>query len=295
MPHSKKHRIGSDWLIKKTLKYESSGTVLEIHHKNGLRGIAKRHCPGSKYLEVENEILSLLAGKTGFQKVHYYNVHRGSPVIILDHLLRNMNTVRLKCGGKLKTSDILYMGIQMLDRLEALHETGYIHGRVHGRAIRITKSQLEKQTTLFLVDFKHAKKYPLIIGETKNIREGCSSPFCNYIRQIPPTDGNQARRRDLEAMGFFLLTTYCGSDVFLSQDDATVFLPNLPREGEGFSMKTPKFLEEYTSMLASIHSFPSSAYGDLRGIFRRELERRTVHVDGEFNWQKFYTPERLSR
>ena len=58
---------------------------------------------------------------------------------------------------KFSLSTVFQIGIQIIDRLEALHRKGYLHRDIKANNFMIGKS--DKRETVYIIDFGLVKKY----------------------------------------------------------------------------------------------------------------------------------------
>ena len=69
----------------------------------------------------------------------------------MEELGEDIETLRLRCGGRLSLKTVLMTGLQMLARLEFLHSSEIVHGDVKPSNFMLGKGKLRHK--LFLTDF----------------------------------------------------------------------------------------------------------------------------------------------
>ena len=63
----------------------------------------------------------------GIPKIKNFGVENNYNYMVIERLGETIESLREKCGGKLKLQTVLTIGIQLINRLENLHSSGIIH------------------------------------------------------------------------------------------------------------------------------------------------------------------------
>jgi serine/threonine protein kinase len=89
--------------------------------------------------------------KEGFQ-------FNGRLYVVFEELGKNLEEARLGCGGRFSLKTTLMIGLQMLERIEYIHELGFLHGDIKPSNFQIGKSPKVKHK-IFLTDFELSHRY----------------------------------------------------------------------------------------------------------------------------------------
>lgn len=292
MTHSRNRSFQTDG--EKKIKKEILRKLSGINHWNHLDAVLKLRSRGSTYLSTENEVLTLLKGKKGFQKTYYYGIHHEKSALVLDRLGTSVETVRVKSGGRLTRKDLLSVGMQTLERLESLHATEFVHGNICSTSIRLNKSSNTGESVLFLTDFKTAKTFPMNVGESPRVDANfCSMPFCEFSKKTKPRTGDEARKRDLESFANFMFLIGTGREICLNDRGILIAYGNgrIPqvRRSRGVSNERdqyPAFLIELAYAISRLENIVRYDYVILRSILEKEREVQAIKEDGRFDWEQ---------
>lgn len=86
--------------------------------------------------------------------------------MVYEELGDNVDSLRLKCGGRLGLKTVLMVALQTLDRLEYLHKSELLHGDVKPSNFLLGKNKLKHK--IYLSDFEFSSLY---IKNGKHIAE----------------------------------------------------------------------------------------------------------------------------
>ena len=69
----------------------------------------------------------------------------------MDELGDNIDTLRVRCGGRLTLKTVLMVGLQILDRIEYLHRCDVLHGDIKPSNFLVGKAKMRHK--IYLTDF----------------------------------------------------------------------------------------------------------------------------------------------
>ncbi len=106
---------------------------------------------------------------------------------------------------KFSISTVFQIGIQIINRLEAIHRKGFVHRDIKANNFMVGKG--DKRNIVYIIDFGLAKRY-------KDPKTGNHIPFkegkslvgtARYASIASHMGYEQGRKDDLESLGFLLL------------------------------------------------------------------------------------------
>lgn len=155
-------------------------------------------------LRHEAKIYDMLKECRGIPLMHSYGIESGYYYLILDKLGASLEELKNKCGGKLQLKTVLMIGIQLLSRIEAIHNEGVIHRDIKPENFMI--GVMKKRNTIYAIDYGLSKIYvdknwqhmPLVTNKSP---VGTS----RYISLNVHEGFEPSRRDDLESIGYVLI------------------------------------------------------------------------------------------
>lgn len=133
----------------------------------------------------------------GFEGSQYF--------LIMELLGESLEDLMDKQGRKFTIATVFRIGLQIIDRLEAIHKKGFIHRDIKANNFMVGKN--DKRDTVFIIDFGLAKRYmDTKTGQHIPFKEGKSLVGTARYASIASHQGKeQGRKDDLESLGFLLL------------------------------------------------------------------------------------------
>lgn len=176
-------------------------------------------------LKHESLVYDYFKNTIGFPKIYKFIERKNDLVFIMEFLGPNLEELFNYCKKSFTLKTVLMIAIQILNRIEKLHNRGFIHRDIKpdNFLIGVKKS---KKGRIFLIDLGLSKKY--ITGKNKHIPYNDKKNFTGSYRysSIRNHKGiEQSRRDDLESIGYMLI-------YFLTR--------KLPWQGLGGSSKRTK-------------------------------------------------------
>lgn len=150
---------------------------------------------GLKLLKNETKIYQYLASEKGFPRVLWFGVYEDNYYMALQLL---GHSLRIRTAFSLQ--QIIRITIQMIKRLECLHEKGFIHRDI--KPDNFLFGLNENCEELYLIDFGFCKKYLLEDGSHILFRENrpmIGTP--NFVSENVRNGYEPSRRDDLESVG----------------------------------------------------------------------------------------------
>jgi serine/threonine protein kinase len=156
-------------------------------------------------LKIEKNILDMMSDSEGFPKVFDYGSHDDSNYMVMELLGPTLADLFEYCGNKFTIQTILLLAIQMIQRIQDLHNKNYIHRDIKPENFLIGIE--DNSNTVYLIDFGLSKKYKdsktmehIGYKETRQLTGTARYASINNHLGV-----EQSRRDDLEAIGYVLL------------------------------------------------------------------------------------------
>ena len=154
-------------------------------------------------LEHEKNIYTSLENKTGFPMIYDIVKKSNNTIVIMDYLGPSLEDLFEFCGNKFSLKTVLMIAIQILNRIETLHKSGYLHRDIKPDNFLIGTN--DKKSRVYMIDLGLSKKY--IYGQN-HIKYKTGKNFTGSFRysSIRNHKGiEQSRRDDLESIGYMLI------------------------------------------------------------------------------------------
>jgi casein kinase 1 len=152
----------------------------------------------------EAKLLKEFMGEPGYPKFIWYGREGEYHIMVIELLGPSIEDLFAYCGRKLSLKTVLLLADQLIQRIERLHERGYIHRDLKPENILIGLE--DNASTLFLIDYGLAKKWKVPNGQHIPYKDGKSlTGTARYASANTHLGVEQSRRDDLEGAGYVLL------------------------------------------------------------------------------------------
>ncbi|CAG9539098.1 unnamed protein product [Cercopithifilaria johnstoni] len=269
----------------------------EISNKRQTRSTGQRNKREGNNLEHEYAVYRNLRGR-GVPHVHWFGIKDGYKAMVMDLMGPALEELFLYCKRRFSLKTVLMLADQMLDRIQCMHDAGYIHGNLTSDTfVMDIKENIAK---VYLVDMKFASKYIKISGRCRkhipyeeNIEFFGSLCFASLNKHLGTVS---SRRDDLESCIYIILYFLNGS---------------LPWQICGKSNELEQVLEIKTSISTEVlcHGLPTQFatvlnycralkfddepnYLFIRQLFRDLFKSLNYKEDWNFDWVSCYYSER---
>ena len=159
-------------------------------------------------LKHEAKILDKFRNWEGFPKLHFYEENEEENVMGMSILGPNLEKQFRNCGGVFSFQTVLYIAIQLVQRLEIIHDCGFIHRDLKPENCLTSW----KDNKIYLIDFGLSKQ--IIDFNGKHIQMGSREGLIGTTRYMSVNahkQFDQSRRDDLESLAYILLYFLHGS------------------------------------------------------------------------------------
>jgi serine/threonine protein kinase len=207
--------------IIKKLGSGAFGTVYKALDKttNNIVAIKKEDNVRTSRLEYEMTIYKKIENEIGFPKIHEFIKSKKNVICVMDYLGPSLEDLFDFCGKQFSLKTTLMIGIQILNRIESIHNQGIIHRDIKPDNFLIGTAK--NKSRIYLIDFGLAKNY---IKETEHIEYNTDRSFTGSFRysSIRNHKGiEQSRRDDLESIGYMLIVFLKGKLPWQGLDGST--------------------------------------------------------------------------
>ena len=156
----------------------------------------------SSLLKTEAKIYKLLENTIGVPRLRSYGQEGNFNYMVMDLLGSSLEELRISCGGKLSLKSVLAIGIQLLKRIESIHEEGIIH-----RDIKPDNFLIKPETNMvYMIDFGLARRYlnkkeqHITLNQGRKLTGTARYASVNVHLGLTPS-----RRDDLESIAYVML------------------------------------------------------------------------------------------
>lgn len=231
-------------------------------------------------LDYEARVLQTLGGQAGVPRVHWWGVEGDYTAMVLDLLGPSLEDLFNRCGRKLTLRTVVALAHQLIDRIEMVHASSYVHRDVKPDNFLVGRG--DTVGVVHIIDFGLAKPYRnphslehIPYREDKNLTGTARYASINTHLGIEPS-----RRDDLESLGYVLLYLLRGSLPWqgLKADTKAkkyerVMLKKMETTASVLCDGLPTEFRRYFDYVHSLSFEDEPDYDVLRALFR-DVERR---------------------
>lgn len=282
--------------IVKKLGSGAFGTVYKAKHKitDEMVAIKIEENKKSSRLECEYQICQELEVEIGFPKVYEFKKTKKHVICVMDYLGPSLEDLFEFCGNAFSLKTTLMIGIQILNRIEVLHNKGMIHRDIKPDNLLIGVGK--KKNQIYLIDFGLSKKYtlPSTNQGIQHIDYSTDRSFTGSFRysSIRNHKGiEQSRRDDLESIGYMLIYFLRGRLPWQGLDGST----KSKRSNRIFTVKQTTSLSElcgdlpkefllYMKYCRILRFKQKPDYDLLRNLFIALFKKSQFELDYIYDW-----------
>ena len=223
---------------------------------------------GNSSLKNEAKIYQYLSKEPGFLHLKWYQTDEQYSYLVVDLLVCSLTRL-VKVKGSLPLNIILQLGIQMIKRIETLHNKYLLH-----RDVKPDNFMLGSNKQLYLIDFGLCKRYDYDgqhIEETRRPNKPIIGSV-NFVSLNVHNGIEPGRRDDLESCIYVILCLLQGGQLswFKEKDiNKIVFLKEQLTNNLDYSYSP--FMKEMLAKIRNLRFKEAPNYGELISILETEL------------------------
>ena len=279
----------------KPLKKIANGAFSEVYagmniveNKKIAIKIEDKNCK-KPLLQSETFFLFTLKG-IGIPQVLSYGVNKEYNILVMPLLGKNLLEIYKEKNGNFEFSDICLIAIQIIDRIEYIHNKYIIHKDIKPENFLLG---LNDPDLIYLIDFGLSKKY-------KSGRTGNHIRYQNimkFIGNISYASSNalrgweQSRRDDLESVGYMLIYFLKGTlpwrDYKLTNSEGDYIKISQIKKNiktQRLCAGLPKEFSDYMNYVKNLNFEQCPDYNYLRNLFKNLLYKKKLLNIISFSW-----------
>lgn len=241
----------------------------------------------------EARIYKSLAGRRGFASIRHCGMEARHNVLVTDLLGASLDSLLSLNGRSFSLKTCLMLGDQLLERLEALHELGYVHRDLKPQNILMGRG--EGAHMPHLIDFGLSKRFQNAENmrhiEYRENKAVVGTP--SFASTGAMKGCEQGRRDDLESLGYVLVFLLRGSLPWQGVTTATTraryqmmlqMKMSTPVEELCGGLEGQETLREYFAYCRGLAFQECPDYTYLRRLFKDLLLDRGHGYDFVYDW-----------
>ena len=240
-------------------------------------------------LNMEYDIYKGIQGDGIPEILYYNNDYEGKKILIMNFLGPSLEDLFEFCSRKFNLKTIAMMGIQLIDRIEYVHNQGIIHRDIKPENFLIGIGN--DKSKIYIVDFGLSKTY---IEDDDHIEFRNNKNFTGTYRYSSIRNHRgieQSRRDDLESIGYMLV--YFSKGVLpwqglkfsdKAERNRCIYRKKRTTDISKITEGMPSEFYEYIQYCRLLRFSQNPDYDYLRGLFKSIIKKENVQNDCVFCW-----------
>ena len=283
-----------DYALQQEIAKGAFGAIYELLDlRDNQKFAGKFVASGEGDLHIEQFVLKLLENDAGFPKIKEILSTKTFDILIMSLLGKNLQDLLSECGGRFSLKTTLMIGMQAIQRLEILHENGFLHRDIKPENF-VIGTDGENASIIHLIDFGLSNSYrDKYENHIPFSRDSEIKGNLSYLTIFGHLGIEASRRDDLISLGYMLLHLYKGELpwVIKVEEDFKENIQNIYKKKattpveklcEGLSEE----FVEYFKYLLELAFFKKPDYVYLIKLFQKIMKKNKLENDHLFDWNK---------
>jgi len=294
--------VGGSYILQERLGGGSFGQLYSAYHRGTSNLVAvklEQRAPNKiSSLPREAKIMSEMKDQTGFLAPYSCGKEEGFNFLAMGLLGFNLEKLLKICGHQFSLKTVLMLADQILTRIEALHEKGYVHRDI--KPENFCFGIEEQSHSLFMIDFGLTRGYKELDGKHIPYKEKKGLVGTARYASINAHLGvEQSRRDDLEAIGYTLVYFLKGElpwQNIKTEDKQEKYRliadMKMRTSTETLCQDIPEEFGIFLNYVKGLGFTDVPNYKYLKRLFRTLFIQKNYSIDYVFDWTELIIPSR---
>ncbi len=243
----------------------------------------------SSRLDYEYDIYKDIKDEIGFPHIYDFTKTSKNYICIMECLGPSLEDLFEFCGKKFSLKTTLMIGIQILNRIESIHNAGIIHRDIKPDNFLIGLNK--NKSRIYLIDFGLSRRY---IVNNEHIEYNKDRSFTGSFRYSSLRNHKgieQSRRDDLESIGYMLIYFLKGALPWQGLDGSTkdkrsnnIFKVKYNTSLNDLCSNIPREFLLYMSYCRLLRFKQKPDYNLLRNLFICLFKNSNYQLDYIYDW-----------
>lgn len=287
--------VASRYIVLRKIGGGSFGEVFEGKDIKNAQTVAIKVEPMTSFhqcLLYEAKLVKGLQGLIGVPKVHWSGSEGNFNLLVMDLLGSNLQRKFESCQRKLSMKDFTQLSLQLIERLQSIHERCYIHRDIKPENFAMGLGRY--RDLVYAIDFGLAKKYcDPKTGTHVPYRENKSLTGTARYASVNAHMGlEQSRRDDLEGMLYVLIYFLRGelpwqgvSAVTKPEKYHKIMEKKMSTTPETLCKGLPTELISLFKYIKSLRFEENPNYALISNVFMKIASTLEIKIDYVFDWK----------